>query len=98
MSLPTTDRGGIQQAIRALRDDGWNLYTVDDGEETIAPVNETEAVEAIMAVDVATLHLVNAKSGEHGSVLFVLGNSPEEVVCDYTVNLTALDALIDSWA
>lgn len=95
MSTPTTDRGGIQQAIRALRANGWNVDSVNDGEEIILVTNETEAIEAICAVDEATLAVV--KDGQSGYVFFVLGNSPEEVICDYTVNLTELDDLTANW-
>lgn len=92
---PTTDRGGIQQAIRALRADGWELDKVYDGEELVVVSNETEAIDAITAVDMATLNV--RKAGKTGHVLFVLGNSPEEVICDYTTNLDILDKLTESW-
>ncbi len=94
MSAPTTDRGGIQQTIRTLRADGWTLSHVYDGERV--PVsNETEAIDAVTAVDDSWLHV--RKGTEKGAVRFVLGNDPEEVVCDYTVNLTCLDTLTESW-
>lgn len=94
-TTPTTDRGGIQQAIRALRADGWELRSVNDGGENVRVRTETEAVENITAVDEAWLHV--KRGDERGYVFFVLGNAPDEVVCDYTTNLTALDALIDAW-
>lgn len=99
MGIPTTDRGGIQQAIRALRADGWTLRHVWDGGERVAVKSESEAIEAIMAVDEARLYVRRPWEGgeEKGWAFFVLGNSPEEVVCDYTTNLTALDSLIDEW-
>lgn len=99
MGIPTTDRGGIQQAIRALRADGWELRHVWDGGERVKVTNETEAVEAITAVDEARLYVRRGDgvTTEKGWAFFVLGNSPEEVVCDYTTNLTALDSLIDEW-
>lgn len=95
MSAPTTDRGGIQQAIRALVADGWLLRYVYDGEERVKVTNEPEAIEAIMAVDDAALHV--RRGGDTGWVRFVLGNDPDEVVCDYTTNLTCIDALTNGW-
>lgn len=96
MAAPTSDRGGIQQVIRGLRADGWSLDFVDDGEEDVPVTNETEAIEAIMAVDMA--HLFVRKGEERGHVWFVLGNDPDEVAADYTLTLSAtLDPLIERW-
>lgn len=100
MGAPTTDRGGIQQTIRALVADGWLLRYVYDGEERVKVTNEPEAIEAIMAVDDAALHV--ARHGEAGTyatgwVRFVMGNDPDEVVCDYTTNLECVDALTNGW-
>lgn len=96
MAAPTSDRGGIQQVIRALKADAWELDFVYDGGDDDQPVStETEAVNAVMAVDDAFL---NFKRGdETGWVRFVLGNDPDEVVCDYTTNLTAVDTLTHGW-
>lgn len=95
MSTPTTDRGGIQQIIRALRADGWELeYVRADGDQQ-AVTNEAQALEEIMAYDRA--RLVVRKGMERGWVLFVLGNSPEEVAADWTVNLTPVDRITDGW-
>lgn len=95
MSTPTTDRGGIQQIIRALRADGWELaYVYADG-LYVAVANETEAMEEIMDYDESRLGV--RKGADKGWVFFVLGNSPEEVAADWTTNLTAIDALTDGW-
>ena len=95
MGAPTTDRGGIQQVIRALKDDGWSLTFVYYGEEDIPVTNETEAIDAVMSVDDAYLNV--ARGNETGWVRFVLGNAPDEVVNDYTTNLTIVDTLTTSW-
>lgn len=100
MNRPTTDRGGIQQAIRALQGDGWLLFGVHDGEDSVATPTEAEALAAITAVDEARLFVTRRDAegnAEGGTVLFVLGNSPEEVVCNYTVNLEVLDRLTSGW-
>ena len=95
MSAPTSDRGGMQQVIRAMRADGWEIDSAWDGEESLESPNETAAIDWVMACDQG--HIYFRKGDETGWVFFVLGNEPEEVVNDYTVNLTAVDALTSSW-
>jgi hypothetical protein len=95
MNAPTTDRGGIQQTIRALVADGWALSHVYDSEENVRVSNELQAIEAIEATGYAILHV--RKGDAKGWVQFVLGNAPDEVICDYSTNLTAVDALTESW-
>lgn len=97
MSTPTTDRGGIEQVIRALVAAGWELHYVDDrGDETIEVSTEPEAVKAITDVDEAFLFVKRAD--QTGYVFFVLGNDPWEVVCDYTTNLDpTIGDLTSSW-
>jgi hypothetical protein len=102
MSTPTTDLGGIQQTIRALKSAGWDLDYVDDGEEEILVTTEPEATDAITAVDQAWLHVKKREANgvvyATGYVFFVMGNDPEEVICDHTVNLSdVLNPLTDSW-
>lgn len=98
MPCPTTDRGGVTQVVQALVADGWRLELVDDGDENITrtPVS---AIDAIMAVDDSRLYVSRHRDDDHayGWVRFVLGNSPEEVVCDFTTNLEVVDALTSSW-
>ena len=54
-------------------------------------------MDAIMAVDDAFL-VVNITPERQGWVRFVLGNAPEEVICDHTVNLSSvIEPLTDSW-
>ncbi len=96
MGAPTTDRGGIQQTIRTLRADGWVLSFVYDGGENVKVENEREAVEAIESTGMAHLHVWRA-DGTPGWVFFVLGSAPDEVICDYTTNLTCLDTLTSGW-
>lgn len=97
MSKPTTDRGGIQQTIRALKEAGWELHQVaDGGDENENVATEPEALDAIMAVDDA--YLIVKRGDDTGWVRFVLGNDPEEVICDHTADLSdVLDPLTRSW-
>jgi predicted fused transcriptional regulator/phosphomethylpyrimidine kinase len=96
MSKPTTDVAGIRQTIRALRAAGWELWVVNDREEEIDVKTEMQAVSAITDVDDAFLYVRNATDKAY--VYFVLGNDPEEVICDYTTNLSGvIDPLLDKW-
>ena len=103
MSAPSSDKAGIRQTIRALRNAGYELDRVYNGGDEDTPVsNETEALEEIMATDDATLWVkcpkASVNAGKSRGVYFVLGNSPDEVICDYHVSLShVLDPLIDSW-
>jgi len=99
MSTPSSDTAAIRQIIRALRAKGYVLIAVWDGEERVPVTTETEAIEAITAVDDATLTVAEGTpTGPKGWVLFVMGNDPEEVAADYTINLShVLDPLTESW-
>lgn len=97
MSAPTSDLGGIQQTIRALKAAGYTLLEVFDGEETVRVGTESQAVQAITAVDDAIL-FVRREPDSNPWVRFVMGNEPEEVICDHAVSLSpVLDPLTESW-
>jgi len=103
MSAPKTDEAGIRQTVRALRNAGYVLVHVEDGGDDPVPVStEQDAVDAITAVDDAYL-VVRPKDADDdmpGSwVRFVLGNDPEEVICDHGVSLShVLDPLMERWS
>lgn len=97
MATPSTDSAAIEATINALLADGWELVAVNDGDDgNVAVVNRAQARRAITAVDMA--HLYVRKGDETGWVFFVLGNDPEEVINDHTINLSEpLGRLMDSW-
>lgn len=98
MSAPTSDEDGIRQAVRALQEGGWVLLHVYDGEDDVPVTNEAEVVEAVTAVEDAYLWVAEGTpTGHRGWVRFVLGNDPDEVICDHTINLAPLDRLTDHW-
>lgn len=97
MAAPKSDLAAIRQTIRALRSEGYELESVYDGGELIDVSTETEALDAIDAVDGAVLH-VEGPGSVHEWIYFVLGNDPEEVINDYTVGLEpVLGPLIKKW-
>lgn len=108
MGTPKTDEAAIRATIRALKNAGYTLDSVFDGEpydpgpgiddygHQIVRL-EDEAIKAITAVDDAYLH-VDHKTLPSGWIRFVMGNSPEEVICDHTINLShVIDPLIERW-
>lgn len=102
MTAPSTDRAAVTAIIRAVKAAGWILDYVDDGEDNIAVASETEALDAIFAVDEAWLHVEVRPPYDGpprvGYVYFVLGNEPFEVAADYTINLEpALGPLFERW-
>jgi len=99
MSAPTSDRAGITQTIDALLAGGYHLVAVNDSEERIPVETKAEALEAIMGVDDAVLIVAEGTpTGPKGWVRFVLGNDPDEVICDYTISLdSVIDPLMDRW-
>jgi hypothetical protein len=101
---PTTDRGAMQQIIRALLAEGWKLHSVYDGEEDIPVTGEKEAIDVVESMDMAHVHFVKGDPALDSSLLvrgwifFVLGNEPDEVACDYTTNLDpTVENLTRSW-
>lgn len=98
MSAPSSDKAAATQIIRGLIHDGWRLDRVYDGGEDIDVTTVTQALDAIFAVDMAHLHVKHRDTGKTGWVWFVLGNDPEEVAADYTVNLSdAIDPITEKW-
>lgn len=98
MAAPSSDSAAIRQTIRALKGAGYTLLEVFDGEDTVEVKTETEALDAITAVDDATLFVRTPEGDRNPWVRFVLGNDPEEVVCDYVVSLSSvIDPLTESW-
>lgn len=101
MGAPSSDKAAIRQVIRALRKAGYTITGGHDGEdffEVPADVSEDTLIDDYLTVcDDSTLH--TWKDGEGNShVYFVLGNDPEEVVCDHGVSLSpVLDPLTEGW-
>lgn len=98
MAAPSSDEAAIRQTIRALKAAGYTFVEVFDGEETVKTKTTAAAVEAIMAVDDATLFVRTPDGSSNPWVRFVMGNDPEEVICDHHVDLSpVLDPLTEGW-
>lgn len=99
MGNPSTDRSAISQIIDGLTKAGWTLDRVfNGGDEDIDTPTKAEAMDEILDVDDAFLHVKRTDNSDAGWVRFVMGNDPEEVVCDHTVNLSdAIDPVVRPW-
>lgn len=97
--LPKSDEDAARQIIDALLAAGYVLDHVDDGGDEVKVRTTDDAWEAIDAVEDATLYV---KTGRDAVALlhvrFVLGNSPDEVVCDHAVRLSpVIDPVCHKW-
>lgn len=97
MNLPKTDREAVTILLTALADAGCKFKTVDDYDDIIPVDSVDAAVDAVMAGDNASVNVTTPQC-EDGWLYFVLGNDPEEVLCDYTQNMSQyVDPICDSW-
>jgi hypothetical protein len=82
----------VRSLLHTLKAHGFTLRKVDNG-EAVTLADDPQFVSEIIACDEAHLY-VTAPDGKRATLFLVLGNSPGEVVCDYTAT-PALDAAVD---
>lgn len=102
MGAPKDDKAGVKQTWQALTDFGYEIIVLDGAGETFVGLDKKQAVEEAMSCDEG--YFLVMEKGETspenriGWVWFVYGNSPEEVVCDYTTNLShVIEPLTEKW-
>lgn len=95
---PQSDKEAIRLIMDGLRERDVRLVMVNDGEDEHYVLDSTDAaLDAVMAVDEATL-VLRLPDGNRAWAWFVLGNDPEEVVADHTVNLSEfIDPITEPW-
>lgn len=98
---PSNDREAITLVLEGLSQRGLTITEVI--EDTWCPDERTqvttvqEAIDLSNGVDEAYVFVLTP-DGDEGWIRFVLGNDPEEVVCDHTVNLSEfIDPIVDPW-
>lgn len=98
---PSNDREAISLIIDGLIERGCTPLTSRDGESEDLPYTDKEsALDWLTSCDESVLFVGLPEGAEREStfVYFVLGNEPEEVVCDYGVSLSPyLDPITDPW-
>lgn len=98
---PSNDREAVTLILEGLAKKGYRVTEVMDDtycpDERTAVTEVSEAIELVMGVDEAFVYLLTPDMLP-GYIFFVLGNDPEEVACDYTVNLDPdLSDIVDPW-
>ena len=114
MGAPSSDQAAIRQTLRALKAAGvvptYAEYGDGDGED-VKGATEQATIDAIMAVDDCYLivdlperfvgledHPGHQPERTTSHIRFVMGNDPEEVICDHGVSLSpVLDPLTEAW-
>ena len=98
MSVPKNDEQAVRAIIRGLVKAGFILDSVNDGDELVDTKTEKAAMEAIFAVDSATLVVKHPDKDKYSGVFFVLGNSREEVAADWHISLDdAISSVVNPW-
>jgi hypothetical protein len=106
---PSNDREAVTIILTRLSEQGFTFPMVQDDtwdndpNNNVRPKDVQEAVDTVMGVDEAFVYVnfpgtvaVDNESDAH--IYFVLGNSPEEVVCDHSVSLSPhLDPITKPW-
>lgn len=86
----------VRKLVRALKEAGYLATQVWDGGEYVKVRTEEEVLEAVFAVDDATIHFDGGKGANkhsHG-VLIVLGNGAD-CISDYHCGDPEFDAVLD---
>ena len=80
----------LRHLIRSMKGNGWVVVRIDDGgeedEDTIDP-NETEAMDAVFAVDECVIYFrkqVSATVGKTHYAQIVLGNDGWDCIADHS--------------
>lgn len=97
---PGTDEQGVKQILEGLYAAQWTVDYVDQGDgEKVHPADMMETIEAIFEVDEAVVYVYEVNNPDVRSFLyFVLGNDPEEVLCDHGVTLSSvIDPITNGW-
>lgn len=108
--LPRDDKAAIRKVLRSLKSVGYRAHEIFDEDQATyvgLPVNESLIVNEITGVDDATV-LFTGQRGDSFYVRFVMGNDPQEVVCDHSWRdmqgdpgweaFDALNQLSDRWS
>lgn len=98
---PSNDKEAITLILEGISQKGVTIVSVMD--DTWSPDERTQVTEVQEAIDLSTgvdeaYVFVLTPDQEEGWIRFILGNDPEEVVNDHTINLSDfLDPIIDPW-
>lgn len=90
----------VSSMLTTLRKYGIKVKSVNDGEMTIS-VNAVPALHTILSVDECYVYVTCPDTDERKWLRVLLGNSPGDLVCDYSAGSPVLDAAMqehyDRW-
>lgn len=107
--MPKNDKTAIYLILSGLKSKGYTLVSVvqdtwNPDEVALASTAEEatnlmcEVDEGFVRIDLPGTPLDLTGKTSDAYIYFVLGNSPEEVACDYTTNLDPdLSSITDPW-
>jgi DNA-binding transcriptional regulator LsrR (DeoR family) len=81
------ERRIVRHLIREAKKAGWIAVAVDGGDEVIPVFGETETMDAVFAVDEATIFFWKTPEGDKRrtrSALIVLGNDGYDCIADHS--------------
>lgn len=95
---PSNDREAISLILDGLTNRGVEIVRSWDGEgEALRHTSKEATLDWLMSCDDSTVDLY-LPTGDNSWAYFVLGNEPEEVVCDHHINLSPfIDPIVNPW-
>lgn len=78
------ERKVVRHLIRTMKEKGWSLLWVHDGEEKNKVQTETEAMDHVFGVDESTICFT--KNDMKRSAYIVLGNDGYDCIADHSVS------------
>jgi hypothetical protein len=100
---PSTDREAVTLILQGLLDVGVTIRGGNNGEDPEDFTTLEAAVNYVFEVDVCTIYvalpeLSESNNEKRSHLFFVLGNDPEEVLCDHGVSLSPyVDPIVTPW-
>lgn len=99
---PRDDKDGVEQTYDALVAAGYDVGVIDGAGEEFFGLDRDAAIAEVMSCDDGYFLVmpkgVTGSENRFGWVYFAFGNSPEEVINDYTTNLDhVIDPLSKRW-
>lgn len=105
MSRPSTDRAAIRAILTHLTGKGYRLTGCEERERNTWALTPDSVAEFLAKyLDAGSVYL-KMPTGDRARLFFVMGNDPEEVLCDYSAPTTELldvlaadkKSLTDTW-
>jgi hypothetical protein len=84
----TIERKVVRHLIRTAKKHGWDAFAVDDGEERVKCRTEKDVMDAVFAVDEATIRFKYELAYVHSAVhcaVIVLGNDGYDAIADCSI-------------